>query len=101
MSESTKRRQKKPATVLSLSLYKNTRDKRQRRELRKQLAKDVKTIGTSKNFAGYIIIGWDEDSTACAAWNGTPCSPVPGALLPAYASSVLTRCLSEHDRTEE
>lgn len=96
MSRSTQPQKEKKAKVLSF--HKNTRDKRYRRELREQLASDTKTISTMENFAGYVIIGWDEDGSPCASWHGTQLSPVPGSLLPAYASSVLTRCLIEHDR---
>lgn len=99
MTKNTQQKQANHGKVFSLHLHKNTRDKRHRHELRKQLVMDAKAVGTKQNFAGYLIIGWDEDANACATSNGTQCSPIPGSLLPAYVNSVLMRCLSEHDRT--
>jgi len=71
----------KKAKVVSLTVHKNTLEKRQRAERRKELRQLADQISKDPDFAGYVLIGITTSGEAETFYD---CGPVPPDLLPTF-----------------
>ena len=77
------------SSPVSLTVHRNTKRRRQRKELRKEMMDEARRKSCFENLAGFVIIVWDDESATASAWN---CGDAfPGILLPAFARATLTR----------
>lgn len=81
-------------TTVNLTVHKNTRAKRQAREVTNDFLLDVRSLCRSKDIDGYVVVAWDSDQKATAHWNS---GSLPGALVGEFAKRCVERTIAIRD----
>lgn len=86
--------------VVSLSVHKNTKDRRRRRNVRSDLVSSAKRLAQDLQPDGFAIVAYRHDPDGSTVWdsNYSAVSGMEAEALPAAAHRVLTRSLTS---TEE
>lgn len=73
----------------NLTVHKNTRDQRKRKQMAADLVTNAKEIARHTHVVGYAIIAWDKDFGHSVIYKtgGT----LPSMALPGYAQGVLQK----------
>ena len=78
--------------VVSLSVHKNTQDKRRRHRISGNLIRTVKEYG--KDFNGFALVTWDECGEASVVWNR---GNLPISMLPGFVEVSMMRGIAAAD----
>ena len=78
--------------IPNLSVHRNTRDERRRRNMRKELIAAAKRASEMEGIVGYAIVAWDEQwgYRAGYQWPGT----TPSVIVPRFVKGCLDRDLT-------
>lgn len=88
----------KKAKVVSLTVHKNTMEKRQRAERRKVLRQLSDHISNNPDFAGFVLMGVNSDGTSEAFYD---CGPIPPDLLPTIVYEKLAEVVNSSREESE
>jgi len=83
--------------VVKLSVHKNNKKQRERKELRKRAIVELKDCLKQENLSGYSIVAWDEDKQSITAWGMLGDSPVEASDIPRFFKRRLNRSLAQRD----
>lgn len=72
---------------LSLTAHRNTKARRQRKQLRTEMVKAVKNMASRHPIVGYVLIGFDRNANAYAAWDTG--KAIPLWAMPGYVEKVM------------
>lgn len=78
-------------TVVKLTVHKNNRLQRKKKDLRQAAVRDVKTCVRPQNIVGYCTVAWCEDGTANMAWNIPAESPVRIHDVPKFMKRLIKK----------
>ncbi len=81
--------------VVSLSVHRNTKDKRQSRAVASRLLADAKRQIRDSKIIGYALVSWDKDNNALNDWDTG--KAFPSALMPEFVRANLQRSLGQID----
>lgn len=80
--------------VANLSVHRNTKERRKRRQTSDRLVNSARNATSDKNVSGYVLLSWDEELTCHVDWvQGS----VPQRALPDFARGVLQSKFSMDD----
>ena len=85
-------------SVVKLSVHKNNKDQKSKKDLRIAAVQDVKTCVKPKDVAGYLILTWSEDRSANICWNIRGKSAVRVEDLPKFLKSQIKRKIYRDDK---
>ena len=74
--------------VVRLSMHKNTKLQRERKELRRQAVVDIKECVRSEDVAGYCIVSWNKNRDANICWDIKEDS-IDAKDLPSFAEDLI------------
>lgn len=76
---------------VSLTVHKNTLEKRRARNFRNQFLADAKMLANSRALDGYSITVWDKDMDAQSQFDTG--KTIPAAIIPDFVGSNLKRLM--------
>lgn len=80
--------------IKSLSVHKNTKEQRRRKELRSELIDAAKYSVKDSGISGYCIVVWDKNNSYEAYWES---GHLPGDLVGEYVKNAVNRKISIMD----
>lgn len=89
--------------VVQLSVHKNTKARRERRELRADMVRAASAMGSLENLAGYVLIGIGRNGAAYAAWDtgrAIPVWSVPSLVAEAIRTDI-NDYMAEHEGKDD
>lgn len=75
-------------SVVRLSMHKNTKLQRERKELRRQAVVDVKKCVRNEDVAGYCVMSWNKEGAANICWDINEDS-IDAKDLPSFAEDLI------------
>ena len=85
----------RPLKVVSLSVHRNTLQKRRERIASRNLVSDAKAMARRKDVAGYAIVAWAKNTDADVAWCVT--DEVNCSVMPEFVRGAIQRKISMED----
>ena len=87
---------KNKSNLVNLREVKKSDADKESQHILNEMRKDVEDIkGIGKNVSGYFMIAWDEKGNANTSWRIPETSPITPDILPAVASSIITKRLAK------
>ena len=87
--------------MTNLTVHKNTKEQRERKELRELLIHDAKSLAKnssiSEDIDGYAIVVWDKEGSAQAEWIS---GNIPTSLIGEFFKQTISRTLVSMDATD-
>lgn len=81
-----------PRKPVSLTVHRNTRERRKRRELRDHMLKAAKGMTSRHQLGGFVLVGWTKQYGVVAAWDA---GDLPGFALPDFVRNGLHEKMRE------
>ena len=78
------------------AIHKNTKERREAKQVRKALISDAKNLSQHEGISGYSIVVWNRDCASDCSWQSTP-PMMPGLVVPEYSKKTLERALRNSD----
>ena len=82
--------------VVSLSVHRNTAQRRRERQVSRDLISDAKKIAGRKDVSGYAIVAWDSNTDADVSWSYT--KEINCSILPEFVKTSIIRKLAMIDK---
>lgn len=83
---------------VSLTVHRNTRDRRRRREASDALLKNAKHLAGPKDITGFALVTWYEDGSTTCAWRR---GDLPHNVIPEHVKRALERRFNKLDARDE
>lgn len=78
--------------VVSLTVHRNTRERRQRHAVSENLVTFARSMARRKDIEGFAIVTWEDGGqVADAAWMATPGSPILSSVMPEFVKETIAR----------
>lgn len=87
------------AKVTSLSVHRNTAQRRRQRQVSADLVSDAKAMASAKNIDGYAIVAWNSDTDADVSWSWT--KQINCSVMPEFVKGAIQRKISMLDNQED
>lgn len=84
--------------VVSLSVHRNTVQRRKERAASRSLVSDAKIMAQAKDVAGYAIVVWNRDTDADVSWMYT--NDINCSVMPEFVKGALQRRISMKDKED-
>lgn len=82
--------------VVNLSVHKNNKEQRRKKELRHSLISSAKELSHTQCVEGYFLLSWDKDGTYQTRLHD-PEGAIGLSMLPSFVSGCAQRAVSEVD----
>lgn len=81
--------------IVSLSVHRNTAEKRRLRKVSDRLISDAKIMAKAKDVDGYAIVAWNKDTDADVSWSYT--REINCSVMPEFVRGAIRRKISMLD----
>jgi hypothetical protein len=95
----TQKQAKQAVRVVNLSVHKNNKEQRRKKELRKSLISSSKYLSQTSCVEGYFLLSWDKDGSYQTRLHD-PEGVIGLSYLPSFTRGCAQRAVSEADLDE-